>query len=101
VATGTLRGELMGHELAIDDLTFSGDGRTLLSSSDDGSVRLWSVDHARPYGILCRHFESGTYDARCRLSLSSDGRLLAVGYRTPQKDFPDVLLWKFDAADPR
>jgi WD40 repeat protein len=96
VAARKLRAELVGHERKVHDLAFSPDGRTLLSASADGSIRLWSVDHARAYGVLCRYFKPGSPDASCHLSLSTDGRLLAVGYRTDQKDFPDVLLWKME-----
>jgi WD40 repeat protein len=96
VTTGRLRAELLGHERVVNDLAFSPDGRTLFSSANDGAVRLWSVDHGRGYGIVYRRFEPGSLEASCRLSLSSDARRLAFGYRTEQEDCPDVVLWKLD-----
>jgi WD40 repeat protein len=94
VQTGRSRAELMGHECAVHDVIFAPDGHTLLSSADDGAVRLWSVDHGRGYGVIHQRFEPGSNEAKCRLSLSSGGGRLAIGYRTQQQGYPDVLLWK-------
>jgi WD40 repeat protein len=94
VQTGRLRAELVGHERVVRDVAFSPDGHTLLSSADDGAIRLWSVDHGRGYGVVYQRFEPGTSDAKCRLSLSPDGRRLAFGYGTEREDCPDVFLWQ-------
>jgi serine/threonine protein kinase/WD40 repeat protein len=96
VQTGRLQAEMVGHERSPCDLAFSPDGRTLLSSANDGAIRVRSVDQGRGYGVIYRRFEPGTSDARCRLSLSSDGRRLAAGYGTQREDCPDVLLWRLD-----
>jgi serine/threonine protein kinase/WD40 repeat protein len=101
VETGGLRSELPGHDQYVRDLQFSLDGRTLVSSSRDGTIRLWSVDHNRSYGVLCRCFASGSINRECRVNVSPDGRVLAVGYRTQEQNVPHVLLWKIDAVDTR
>jgi WD40 repeat protein len=33
-----------GHSVGVTGLSFSPDGKTLASSSDDGTIRLWSVE---------------------------------------------------------
>ncbi len=95
--TGLLRAELAGHEREVTRLEFSPDGRTLLSSAADGTVRVWSVDHGRAFGVFHRRFEVGSSQARCDLSLSSDGRRLVVGHQTQLTDCPDVFLWQLDS----
>jgi WD40 repeat protein len=82
-ATGQMRSEMTGHESEVKDLAFSPDGRTLLSC--DGVIRIWSVDHARSYGSF--------YDSANRMSLSADGRRLAVGHRPTKDDSTNVRLW--------
>jgi serine/threonine protein kinase/WD40 repeat protein len=94
--SGEARGELVGHRRALLDLAFSPDARTLLSSADDGSIRVWSVDHQRPYGVLFQRSELGRNDCRCRLSMSPDGRSLAIGFRSHDSARRNVLLWKVD-----
>ena len=37
----------VGHEKSITDLSFSADGRWLLSSSEDGTLRVWDIPSAR------------------------------------------------------
>jgi hypothetical protein len=90
--TGRLRTKLVGHERGVRSMAFSPDGHTLLSSAVDSSVRIWSVDHARAYGVAYRHSDAAM-NTRCAVSLSSNGRRLAVGYSSELKDLPDVLLW--------
>ena len=41
--SGKFFGKLVGHEMAITDLSASKDGKRLLSSSIDGSIKLWDV----------------------------------------------------------
>ena len=94
--SGRLRAKLVGHERSIRRLAFSPDGRTLLSSAADGSVHVWSVKHSRGFGVFFRRFEPGSKYAGCELSMTPDGRYLAIGYRTDLKDCPDVLLWSID-----
>jgi WD40 repeat protein len=43
---------LTGHEAEVLDVAFSSDGRTLVSGSSDGTLRLWDVDEHAPDGDL-------------------------------------------------
>lgn len=43
MASGSFVGEYMGHEGAVKSVVFSKDGKDLYSSSQDGSIRVWSV----------------------------------------------------------
>jgi hypothetical protein len=43
VATGKERSRLLGHKGRIDWLTFSGDGQTLATGSDDTTVLIWDL----------------------------------------------------------
>ena len=44
---GRLRARLEGHGADVISVDWSGDGQTLISSGDDGTVRRWDVDEAR------------------------------------------------------
>ncbi|MEX1232478.1 MAG: protein kinase [Planctomycetaceae bacterium] len=64
VRTGSLLKELLGHEGLICGMAVSADGRTLATSSADGSVRLWHV----PTGQNTARFTSFASDnSRCCL----------------------------------
>jgi len=52
VATGQVQRILLGHKADISCLTFSPDGRTILSGSADRTVRQWEVDS----GVELRRF---------------------------------------------
>jgi WD40 repeat protein/serine/threonine protein kinase len=43
VRTGEVIGSCVGHKQGVSSICFSPDGRTLASSSDDSTVRLWNV----------------------------------------------------------
>ncbi|XVV06619.1 caspase, EACC1-associated type [Actinosynnema sp. CA-248983] len=42
-ATGNLKESLTGHTARVADLTYSADGRTLVSAGTDGKIRVWQV----------------------------------------------------------
>jgi WD40 repeat protein len=70
---GSPRKPLKGHAGAIQCLRFSRDGRTLLSSSADGEIRVWDVEN----GIQACAFRGASVSAD--LSFSPDGKLVASG----------------------
>jgi WD40 repeat protein len=51
-ASGELRATLPGHRRELRSLAFTPDGRTLVSSAADGTVRLWHLPTWRELGIL-------------------------------------------------
>jgi len=63
---------LRGHTQTIDDVGFTRDGRYLITTSDDTTVRLWDMR-----GGGTRVF-TGHSDEVWRLNLSPDGKLLAT-----------------------
>jgi WD40 repeat protein len=55
VASGQPIGQpLLGHSNAINSVTFSQDGRTLVSGSADGSVILWDINLQTWQTLGCR-----------------------------------------------
>jgi WD40 repeat protein len=78
---------LRGHRGEITSLAFSRDGRTLYSSDDDGTAKMWDMIKFRE--MVSTHDEN-TYTTAA--AFSSDGRMLATGDKAG-----NVYLW--DAAE--
>ncbi len=66
--------KLKGHEKAVNCLAFSADGKTLISGSDDRSIKLWNLNK----GDFVYSFY-GCRDEIQTLSASDDGKLLIAG----------------------
>lgn len=72
-------------------MDYSADGRIIVSSSDDGTVCVWSPLQQRCFGVFYRRLESGT---NLLMSLSSDAHTLAIGHQSGSPGAPDVYVWK-------
>jgi WD40 repeat protein len=81
-----LAGFLSGHADTVTNLAYMPDGRTLVSSSWDRTVRFWDMDKRRPLGPHLK----GMYG----LSISPDGLLLASAAGE------SVTLWKLPGGEP-
>jgi WD40 repeat protein len=60
-ATGESRGILAGHTTAVRAVAFSPDSKLLLSTGDDGTVRLWDVEGRKPIATLQSHAQGYGY----------------------------------------
>ena len=60
------------HDAAVNFMTFTPDGRTLVSSGADGNVIAWDVERGELRETFSGHSEGNIYD----LAVSSDGRTL-------------------------
>jgi WD40 repeat protein len=74
VATGKLRDCPEGHETEVCALAVSPDGRTIASGDNEGTVRIWDVDTAKPEKVFRRLYRVKS------LTFSPDGKTLAAGY---------------------
>ena len=71
---------LLGHKGNINSLIFGRDGKTALTASADGTLRLWDVEQ----GQVIRHFSSeGTYWND--FTVSSDAQKMLVTWRSDQQ----------------
>ncbi|HEY0385895.1 MAG TPA: WD40 repeat domain-containing protein, partial [Pyrinomonadaceae bacterium] len=76
VATGETRRCLSGHNLYVNCIAFSRDGRLLASASDDSTVKLWEVEGLNWFSDKVRQRTfSGHEDTVRSVSLSPAGRL--------------------------
>jgi eukaryotic-like serine/threonine-protein kinase len=77
---GTWRGQvrplraILSHEGAVRHVTFSPDGRTVLTAADDRTARLWETRTGLPIGAVMRHRDI----VRCGV-FSPDGAKLFTG----------------------
>ncbi|MBW4470384.1 MAG: TIR domain-containing protein [Stenomitos rutilans HA7619-LM2] len=65
------RSRLEGHSDYVRQISFSPDGKTLVTSSDDGTVKLWKLD-----GTLLNTFKQDGY--AYAVSFSPDGKTIAT-----------------------
>ena len=77
------------HSDLVGSLAITPDGRTLLSASDDNTVKVWSLSDLRLQSTLTEH----TSDVNA-LAIAADGRMFASG-----SDDGRVIIWSLP--DPR
>jgi WD40 repeat protein len=82
-----VRKKLRGHRQMDFNLTFSPDSKTVVSTSDDGTVRLWNAETGQE---MYSFFERGrTFDSPL---FSADGTTLVVGVFRP--DGLPIRFWR-------
>jgi WD40 repeat protein len=86
VATGEARGTLQGHTGRIMSITYSPDGRTLVSAGLDGMTKFWDVVEMKEVATLPVEAPVTSVDLRY------DGALLASSHRDGT-----VRLWDVDS----
>lgn len=68
-----------GHMAKIEDIFFTNDGKTLISASDDKTVRVWNIASGKTVRILRGQIGPGIEGKIFAAALSPDNRWLAVG----------------------
>jgi WD40 repeat protein len=81
---------LLGHAAPVRALAISGDGKTALSSADDGTLVRWDLATARRTELTPSHREAVT-----AIAASSDGDVVLTG-----SDDQTVRLWNAETGEP-
>jgi hypothetical protein len=82
-----LTAELKGHKGAVNASVYSADGRTLITSGDDATIRVWNI----PSAALTRTIE---LDDGPAVSLAISGTKVLSGHANGQ-----IVLWDFERAE--
>jgi eukaryotic-like serine/threonine-protein kinase len=84
------RSVLLGHQAQINRIAYAADGHTLVTVSDDKTIRLWETGTGRPRAVLSGHRAPVT-----SVAFAPDGRTFATGEGDWQRPHEpaDLKLW--------
>jgi WD40 repeat protein len=85
VETGRLLRSLRGHTHDIRCVLYTPDGQTLITASEDRTIRMWNPKTGEPTKLLFSRYDHNV----CSLSLSPDGLMLARGSHNK-----DIKIWE-------
>jgi|SRR5262245_6654879 len=88
---GMERQVLLGHTALIGQITFSPDGRALISGSADNTARLWDIETGRQL-LLINMKERGA-----AVAISPDGKLIALATQAVYGFPPQPIVWLYNA----
>jgi WD40 repeat protein len=97
VTSGRLLGQMQGHTSDIESVAFTPNGRLIISSSEDRSVRIWSVDLRQELAMLAFQKEGDEYAGVAfdnRTFGARNSGLLSVyvnGKQAPQSEVEHVV----------
>lgn len=91
VATGAAMVALAEHSRLVTDISFSPDGRSLLSAWGDGSARMWDAESGGQTALFRDAEDEPTILRAC---FSPDGKYIATW--TPESIAGQVRLWRVD-----
>ncbi|MEQ1585792.1 MAG: caspase family protein [Cyclobacteriaceae bacterium] len=74
----------VGHNRLVEQVTFSPDGKIILTASNDGTVKLWDIKTALPLHTLRQKLLVGSVSA----NFSPDGKRIVT-----TSEFDDVKVW--------
>ena len=77
-----LLAELVGHSKGVNHLYFSPGGHTLISTSEDSTSRVWSMDQHCCVGVLDQTI----------LGISPDSKQMVLGYHVDDPAFPTTFV---------
>jgi WD40 repeat protein/energy-coupling factor transporter ATP-binding protein EcfA2 len=80
---------LKGHDGSVYSVSFSSDGKTLATGSEDKTIKLWNVETGEEIGTLSGH-NGSVYS----VSFSSDGKTLATG-----SEDKTIKLWNVETGE--
>jgi len=75
-----------GHAARINDLMFTADGKTLISVSDDKTIRVWNSTNGTLRKTIRGQIGKGAMGKLTAGAISPDGQLLAVGGYLPDDE---------------
>ncbi|MGE3804658.1 MAG: WD40 repeat domain-containing protein, partial [Gemmataceae bacterium] len=102
VPAGKLKHTLEGHSGAVRDLIFTPDGKSLITGSSDGTIKLWDMSSGKETGSLSGHGEvrSVALAPTDPNLLASGGFRIAAGESHGEAKLWDLKMMKETAALP-
>ncbi len=85
-----------GHSSGMENIMFTPDGKTLISTSHDKTVRLWDAETGDLIKTLRHQIGAGHEGEIHGAALSPNGKILAIGGISDWNDARELLVYLFD-----
>ena len=90
VNTGEETARLEGHSEPVRSIALSPDGKTLISSSEDTTIRLWDIDRRAEIASYTPSWSKGKGKIVVQVSFSPNGKTITTLYESKSKIYTNI-----------